>query len=151
MPEETQIVALYLGSSAETLPRLRVGSCFVDLNRAPFVVQRKGDLLYQTLLTLSPEKFDAMIEDFLSLIARRMAKNIYDDDKHVEGNFGVVEGRLIQIDPGRFFFDERPPRPPEIEWERATRELYAWLKTQDKERLTAFEKAMEKHCPGIYK
>lgn len=151
LADDTHIALVHLGRPSQPLPMLRVGRRHIDLQRVPFVIQKKGELLCPLLHSASPERSEAMIEEFLAMTARRIAKNICDEDRNLAGNFGVIEGRVAQLDPGRLFFNAACAQNPVIEWEKATRELHAWIKLYSPERLAFFYRAMEKYCPGIYK
>ncbi len=145
--EETGIVYLHLGPSDQPLPTLvltdRKGrSHRIDLNEFPFVLQRKAEPFYPALESLPIE--DA-IEQFLLLIAQRIEKKIGDADHDVEHNFGVIQGRVIHFDPGRFYFEEHLLEPQRLrqEWWSATHRFRNWLKEKRPESVTFFDHALK--------
>jgi hypothetical protein len=147
LKEETGIVYLHLGPSNVALPRLILRDQKgrrhdLDLNAYPFVLQRKMEPFYQTLEQLPLE---AGIEQFVSLVAKRIGKRICDADHEVEANFGVYQGKVIQLDPGRLYFEEHLLEPARFqqEWWSATHRFRKWLEVKHPESIPCFERALE--------
>jgi hypothetical protein len=148
LKEETGILYLHLGPSMKPLPSLsltdRKGKrhC-VDLNELPFVLQRKAEPLYPALLGSMPVQ--EAIEQFLSLVAKRIEKKIGDADHDVEHNFGIYQGRVIHLDPGRLYFEEGLLEPERLvqEWWSATHRFRNWLEEERPESVTFFDHALE--------
>ena len=106
----------------------------MDLNRIPFVLQKKGEPLYPRLeMIYQAEGLEGLcreIDRFVFLISERMAKNIADGDRDVEHNWGYVEGRLFHLDPGRLYYDSSltEEKRRQKEWEKNTHDLQKWLR-----------------------
>ena len=148
--KETGIAYLHQGPSPELLPKIiaadRSGrNHTVDLNELPFVLQRKAEPLFPALEALSPGPFGEALDQFVSLVASRLELGIGDGDHEVEGNFGLLDGRVVQIDPGRLYLAAGPWEKEEIEyeWWSATHALRKWLEKRHPEYLSRFDSAIE--------
>ena len=77
----------------------------VDLNKAAFVWQKKGELIFDHLESrFQKEGEEGLREDlkaFLSLIRLRCDRQIADADHNVGINFAFCQGRPMFLDPGR--------------------------------------------------
>lgn len=151
---DSEILYLHLAKSEKLLPSLsildRASRLFhIDLNRTPFVLQRKGDSFYEALQSLyereGEEGFQEGIHQFVSLIARRIEKKIADADHDVEHNFGLIEGKVFHLDPGRLFFEERLWEPDLLakEWWSATHRFRNWLLKMHPESVSFLDGAIE--------
>jgi hypothetical protein len=150
LKEETGIVYLHQGPSPSPMPRLlakdNLGRAHrVDLNRTPFVLQRKASLLYPALQAMRPEELDASIDQFVSLIASRIDLKIGDKDHNVEDNFGILDGRVVHLDPGRLYYEEAlwDPEKLKYEWWSATHQFRKWLQVNYPERLASLDERIE--------
>lgn len=132
-----EILYLHRGNS-ETLPEVFIvdkvkEENIIDLNKIPFVLQRKGipfdsylDILYQRF---GIEGLYELIDQYLVEIKRRIDKNIADADHDVIHNWGVFLGRVFHLDPGRLYYDDlTSTKRRSEEWDNASRNLYKWLK-----------------------
>jgi hypothetical protein len=85
----------------------------LDLNRAPFVLQKKAIPVYtqfqQWIEQNQIDKLQNGIKDLINLCALRISKNITDDDVHFYSNFGFVNEKAIQVDPGHFSLSQTQP------------------------------------------
>lgn len=145
--EETGIQYLHLGPSVKPLPTLsltdRKGKTHcIDLNTFPFVLQKKAQSFYPALESMQIEKG---IQQFLLLLAKRIEKKIGDADHDVEHNFGILEGRVIHLDPGRLYFEEHLLEPQQLkhEWWSATHRFRIWLQKKHPESVTFFDDALK--------
>lgn len=107
LPEETQILHLNINSKQNLYPTIvifdNIGIRYsVDLNTTPFVLQKRGQLIY-TYLEKHPECTKEVIDSFFSCIRKQASKRIGNCDPHVGRNFGVCESKVIEIDIGSFF------------------------------------------------
>ncbi len=105
----------------------------MDLNEFPFVLQRKGHLLYQGWeMVYFKEGIGGLqreVNAYLTLVHQRIQKCVADADNDVEHNWGYCEGKLVHLDPGRLYYDPtlvNEARRQE-EWSRATRQIAEWL------------------------
>ena len=107
LPEQTQVIHLHLNPGEGKLPPLviydKIGIRYqVDLNQTPFLLQKKGALLYP-YLKKHPEEGKAMIDSFFAHIHNLAKAGISNSDKHLGRNVGVCEGKVIHLDIGSFF------------------------------------------------
>lgn len=138
-----EILILHMGE-AQDMPAVAIRDkasrkYILDLNRIPFVLQRKGTLFYKGLeLVFEKEGMKGLcreIDQFLELVAHRISKRIADADIDVENNWGYLNGRLFHLDPGRLYLDpslENQDRRKK-EWHNATYRLHKWLKVHHPE------------------
>ena len=146
LKEETGLVYLHFGPSSEVLPSVcltdKIGrGHVVDLNQIPFVLQKKAEPFYAML---EAGFLKSGIKQFVSLIGKRIAKNIADSDHDVEHNFGVYEGKVVHIDPGRLYVDELLQEPQRLkhEWWSATHRFRKWLEREHPESVAFFDECM---------
>jgi hypothetical protein len=124
----------------------------IDLNRYGFVLQRKVDMAYPTLLKLiqagniteAKEKISALVQ----LLINRCERGIADNDPLIRTNFGFLDQRAIAVDIGPFSKDPAISNPaiyrPEIR--RITTSLNHWLNEQAAPELTHFlEEQLERN------
>lgn len=106
LPEETQVIYLNLNPKEGLSPLViydKIGIRYqVDLSKTPFVLQKKGDLLF-SYLKKHPDEGKALIDSFFQHIHNMAKAGISNSDKHVGRNFGVCDGKVIHIDIGSFF------------------------------------------------
>jgi hypothetical protein len=138
LKEETGLVAIHL------LPTdsLQVDLTIIDKigishklpsDQTAFLIQKKADLVYPTLLALKKQgDLKAAKEHLLSLLLllqSKYKKGIFDNDPLIRTNFGFLKGQAIQIDVGPFSFEPAICDPslylPEIL--RITSSLKKWL------------------------
>lgn len=127
--EETALVALHLNKTTTLTPKLtivdKIGVAHtIDPNQYEFVLQKKAKLAYEEIerwmATGREEKAQALITQAVMLSKKRIDLHVFDKDPDFSTNFGVVEGKLVQIDIGRF--SEKIEKDPE-ELYRITRAL----------------------------
>jgi len=154
--EETAIAYLHLGPSPARLPHLDVVDARgkkrrIDLNGIPFVLQRKATPLYSALQSLPEEARNEAIGQFVSLVALRIERKIRDGDHEVEDNYGYLSGRVVQIDPGRLYLEERlwEPETLRYEWWSATHRLRKWLEKNDPERVNLLDSEIETNLQRV--
>lgn len=133
-----EIVFLHMGQSEE-LPTVSIRDKakrkhILDLNRIPFVLQRKGKPFYEGLQNaFETGGLDGLmreIDAFIAQLQARISKHIADADVDVENNWGYAGSRLFHLDPGRLYLDptlENLERRKK-EWHNATYRLKKWLK-----------------------
>lgn len=145
MKEETGLLYLHLAPSGNNLPSLSLrdrASRFwtIDLNRVPFVLQKKGEPFYpalEALYTAQGEKALLFaIDQFLDLIACRIRCGIADADHDVEHNFGFCDGKPFHLDPGRW---RKARELSERDWWSATHRFRDWLEGKHPELISSFD------------
>lgn len=155
-----EILFLHLGLS-DDLPKVRITdrasrSYQIDLNRVPFVLQKKGEPIYAGLeMVFEKDGLPGLyreIDAFIGLVSKRIAKNIADADSDVEHNWGYVDGRLFHLDPGRLFYDEKLQEPDRLsqEWHNGTYGLHKWLKRHYPEADAYLERCLRNHSPASF-
>ena len=133
--KETGLIAIHLDPTYHNYPTITVTDKLhcahtLDLNKTPFVLQRKATPIYEQLrLWLAAgSHFQAKqgIKSLLDLLKTRIEKNLRDDDVHFYSNFGFIGNEAIQLDPGHF--TEGVSKDPALEMELITKPLAAWCK-----------------------
>lgn len=119
----------------------------IDLNAVPFVLQRKGTPFYEHLkdvqLVKGNEALYFEIDRFLETIASRIGKQIADADSDIEHNWGIIDGELFHLDPGRLYLD--PNLDVDNEYRCATRKFYKWLNRNYPEAGIYFKKQLSEY------
>jgi hypothetical protein len=106
--EETALLYLHLLPTKDLLPRLSVQSPLgqwvsLPLDRYSFVIQKKVRPFLESLLQASLEgKLPVYLSSFFSLLDRRLAKGIRNEDTSLSSNFGFLGDQAIEIDFGRY-------------------------------------------------
>lgn len=110
LPEETKILHLKINSTQNQYPTIvlydKIGVRYsVDLNQAPFVLQKKAELIY-TYIDKHPDEAKKIIDSFFACLRTQTQHRISNRDYHIGRNFGVYEGKVIQFDIGSYFQNE---------------------------------------------
>ncbi len=125
----------------------------VDLNEVSFVLQKKGDPFYPTLDAIcesqGKEGFSLAIRGFFEMVAFRISLSIEDGDQNVEHNYGFLDGKPFQLDPGRLLLgDFSNPSKVSHEWWVATHSFRKWLEKTHPDMVPVFDE-MQKEYQGI--
>lgn len=138
LASETGIEYLHLQEGG-SLPVLELlgpagGRRFIDLNKVAFVLQKRMDApVFERLSAIANEQGEEGLRRalgaILSLLQKRCALGIADDDRDIEINFGFLGDDPILIDPGRLFFNQDllMAKGTRLEMQEATKKLYKWL------------------------
>lgn len=148
-------ILYYHAAKSEGLPKVSITdrasqSMEIDLNRVPFVLQRKGEPFYPGLEAVYKsggiDGLKREIDDFLAAVRVRISKNIADADADVEHNWGYSNGRLFHLDPGRLYYDATLNHSERLkrEWHTSTRAFYKWLKVRYPEAAEYLEMGLNK-------
>lgn len=111
----------------------------VDLDSMEFLLQKKADLFYPALHKLiqegKREEVKANVKELIHFLAKRSSLGLYDKDPDINTNFGVCNGKPLQIDVGRFRPDATRTQPDVYISDiiRVTENLQQWLEAQDKD------------------
>ena len=122
----------------------------IPLDQVEFAVQKKAELslkdLKRTLLHARREKSEQLIQDILFFIHSRAQKEIKDHDTGLKRNFGVVEGKLVQIDIGSFSHEPslKNKKVMEEELRKKTKRLARILTKKSPDLLAYYENLIEK-------
>ena len=117
----------------------------IDLDRTGFLLQKRREILMPVIETAirnhEKEKAQALLNNFLELIALRAQKGIFNKDPSFSRNFGLDGSQVIQIDVGSFY------RPKEGDFAfsflQTTGHVKKWLAQIDLETSDWFQKRME--------
>lgn len=107
---------------------------FIDLNKVPFILQRKAEKIYPYLRQIESDekKFQEAIDSFVNFLVKRIQKGVLDDDLNVEGNIGFFEDQAILIDTGRLFYveDLKDKENFSVELKKSSKYLHRWLQKE---------------------
>lgn len=139
LKEETGIVFLHLNKSHDLQQKLTLMDNLniahaIQLDEMEFLVQKRASLLYpfieKTVAEKGIESAKSILSDLVHFLATRNQKGIFDKDPDLATNFGIGDGKVMQIDVGRFRKDPQRTDPsvyhPEIL--RITDLFNQWLK-----------------------
>lgn len=103
----------------------------IDLDRCPFVLQKKATLATTYLNHLLDkgelEKAKLGIQEICRVLASRAKKGFTDRKQTLHNNYGFVEDRFVQIDLGRLNKDEIIELAPAPEIKRVYFQLHKFL------------------------
>ncbi len=142
-PEDTGILYLHLDAST-SLPSIHLidpsgRPLTLDLNQCAFVIQKKAVPYLPHLQKVATQEglpgLIREIDQWLAFCSKRIEQNVIDYDHDIWNNVGVLDGKILFIDPGKF---QRSPSPLDqdalqLEWWKATHRLYKWLLTNNPE------------------
>lgn len=144
LKEETGLIFLHLNKTED----LGIDLCLYDkigcihhlpLDDMEFLVQKRAELFYDALFALI-EKGDKAaakerLTELVAILASRSMRGLYDKDPDINTNFGICDGKTVQIDVGRFRIDEtrKDASIAQRDILRATDNLSQLLKEKDEE------------------
>ncbi len=112
----------------------------LNLNKTPFLLQKKADLIFSYLET-HPKKTKEIIDSLFFCLKNRADKRIANTDPVLHKNFGIVGGEVVEIDIGSFEPPTSVDNPlyfrREIFFE--TLEIENWIKRHRPEHLDYFQ------------
>ncbi len=109
----------------------------LDLDSTEFLLQKKASLFYPSLEAWIQEgnlqQAQEVLSDLVAYLAARAQKGIFDKDPDINTNFGICQGKLIQIDVGRFRKDPSRKNPSTYREDiiRITDHLHQWLEEKE--------------------
>ena len=121
----------------------------IDLDNVEFLLQKRADLVYDTLkmwVTNGEKKrAEKGLFRLLNLAAERCKRGLGDIDPDFSTNFGFVGDQPIQIDPGRIYSDMTCSNPENYtpEMIRITRNFRKWIIENCPELLSSFDESMK--------
>lgn len=152
---QTGLLYVHLGKT-KNLPKIVVQDganrqFAIDLNSVPFILQRKGELIYDSLQkiyeTKGEQAFLSALDDFLDLIALRITLGIADGDHDVEHNYGFLDDKPFHLDPGRLYLrDLSSKHALTHEWWVGTHGMRKWLKKAYPDLVSQFDEMEKKRC-----
>ena len=120
LKEQTGLVFLHLNKSDFLHQRLTIFDNLgiahhLDLDQMEFLVQKRADPFFPFLeKQIEQHGYQAAkksISDLIAFLVMRNQKEIFDKDPDLTTNFGFLQGKLIQIDVGRFRKDPLRNQP----------------------------------------
>ncbi len=153
LKEDTGILFVHLNKSSIFKNKLTIynkqkQTHELDLDSVVFILQKKAGSFYQTLETSQDSDFDYYLKSFMDMADRRTQKMIIDDDiGKKRRNWGVENNKVITIDVGRFYFDEKLiyPHAYRTEMLKATKTLRRYLTEKKPDKLKDFEHMLHEH------
>ena len=152
--KETGLIYLHLNKTKRPLPLHLIDKIgihyFLEGSNLAFVIQHKGTLLYE-VLDQDMKKGEIqhakdIISSLLNLSILRCQKGIGDQDPDFRTNFGLIDNKIVQLDTGRFYLDEKE-KNPEIyknELYRITRNFRTWLSKNHPELISYLDTSIER-------
>ncbi len=136
--KEAGILNLHLKPTTDPLPVIRIKdrasrTFLIDLQKTPFLLQKRGEPFASGLQKLFEnegiEGLYRVIDQYTDYLAQRIGKRIGDADHDVENNFGLADGVLLHIDPGRLYQNGELEEFEgiEMEWWNGTHRFRDWL------------------------
>ncbi|MBN2479935.1 MAG: hypothetical protein JXA94_06880 [Parachlamydiales bacterium] len=127
----------------------KIGKSFqLDINDKIFVLQKKYDENFFDAYEKSKDLKKDLLLSFLDMVDRRNKKFIIDDDiGKKRRNWAIINQSVVNIDVGRWYFDEKLilPQVYKKEMLKATKTLRLYLLENDKSMLGFVEKTMNKY------
>lgn len=140
LKKETGLLAVHQGKTSVSYPTVKVGRYKIDLNKVPFILQKKGKVSLPN------------VDQFLAMHRQRIALGIADDDRNLTHNYAFDSERLIYIDPGRFHRFDSDYSLLLAEWMKATRPLRRFI---PKEKIPYFDAKVQEFLdwqkPRLYR
>lgn len=131
IPQDTGLLFIHLNPTHNLKKTVMVSDRsgkkhLIDLDKTPFVVQEKADLIFDHLRKLAlrgdAKGLKKSVTAVLDLVERRIQKGFTDDDRAVTHNYGFVDGRPIHFDIGRMHKGKRAD-----EYEYIAKRIDSWL------------------------
>lgn len=106
LAEQTGVFHLNLNPTQGRYPKLKIYDNIgigytIDLNTTPFLLQKRADLLF-SYLEAHPESKKEIIDSLFTCITNRSKMGISNRDPLLYRNFGVLDGKVVEIDVGSF-------------------------------------------------
>jgi len=149
--DETALLAVHQGISSVQYPKVTLvdksGPIEVDLNKTPFILQKKVRSSLPALLEKANREgtLSNLIDQFLEIHRQRISIQIGDYDRNIRDNYGSDGERLIYLDPARLHIDKNllDPTICLAEWIRVTDPVRKWLKQNAAEEVGLFDIKIE--------
>lgn len=155
LPHETKVEYLHLASTQYLQKKLtiydKIGVLHtIDLDKCSFLIQKRADLFYPTLLKMiqnkETEKTRAILKNFISFYLHLIDSNIVNPTT-VEANIGCLGLEVIQIDVGRLLTPQDLNLPysqvTSSQLRTSTSHMKKWLLRQNEPELHAYFIQME--------
>jgi len=146
--KETALLAVHQGSSSMLYPTVELIDSQsrhfqVDLNKVPFILQKKLSSSLPELLEKGKkeDRLASIIDEFLNIHRQRISIQIGDYDRNIRDNYGWNGTHLIYLDPARIYVDKNLTDPLlcQAEWYRVTDPIQKWLKKNAPQEVASFD------------
>lgn len=148
LAEQTGVFHLNVNPTEGKYPQVEIydtlGICYtIDLNTTPFVLQKRADLLF-SYLEVHPEAKKELIDSLFTCISNRSKMGISNRDPLLYRNFGVLEGKVVEIDVGSFVENPyiKSPLFAKKELFYETLELKEWISKYSPDMTPYFEQKL---------
>jgi hypothetical protein len=111
LKEEAALVFMHLNKSSNLSKTLtlfdKIGRKFtLDMDHVEFFIQKKVNPFYPTLQQMIAQgdlqAVRSIIDDLMQLLIKRSHLGMFDKDAKLDRNFGILDGRVHQIDIGSY-------------------------------------------------
>lgn len=161
LKEETGLVFVHLNKTQHLKKQLAITdklglSHLIDLDQMEFCIQRRAEMLCDTLLTYKVEgdlqKAQLIISRLIALILSEYERGLADNDHALMQNTGVVKEQPIHIDVGQFVLNESIKNPEVYRQELFTKmyKFKLWLKEQYPELAIFLDEQLKKTLGSDY-
>lgn len=153
MKEETALLYLHLAKTNHLKQTItltdKIGRTHtLDLDGAPFLLQKRGTLVYEAINAWmangNKETAEKGLRALFTLAKERCQKGIFDKDPDFSTNFGFIGDKPFQLDFGRLSYAEKE-KDPEVygpELIRITRAFETWIAENHPDLLDSFKKEL---------
>lgn len=106
----------------------------VDLGSLEFMLQKRVDLVIDVLSAKmqegEEEEAKKILDDLFIFFHRRVDKGVLDFDPQIAINLGILDGRIVQIDLGRFSLATKPQmfKTEHVLFKKKNAEFGKWLR-----------------------
>jgi hypothetical protein len=138
--KETAVLALQINPSKVHLPTVEIKdkigvSHLVDLNKTPFLLQKRATPFFETLEKLTPTEIETTITQLVEAL-----KTFDSSDHLLSTNFGFCEGMPCAIDVGSLKKRTRPASRKELYF--LTLQLRDWLLSRHPQQVAKLDEAI---------
>lgn len=154
LKSETGLIYLHLEQSTNLQSEVLIYDALkrphiINLDKVPFLIQRKAKPLYSHLKELidngDTNEVCHALRSLKKLLADRFEKGVADHDPVIEKNSGYLDGKALFIDIGQFYLNPeiRQREAYHIEGQKVVRKLKIWLQQQDPEHYNLYLNALK--------
>jgi hypothetical protein len=160
LKEEAAIIYIHLNKTSDLNKSLTIKDKIglihtLDLDQLVFLIQKKASPLCPTLDRLVAEgkvnEAKILLRKLIGLLVSEYRQGLAEKELHLLRNMGVLKGKPIHIDNGRFERDDTLQEPILYSRElwRKTAELREWLNRYHPDLAADFEVELQRQTPAI--
>ncbi|MFA6501471.1 MAG: hypothetical protein WCT85_01655 [Parachlamydiales bacterium] len=121
---------------------------YLDLDKLGFVIQKKAEPFDLKIQKTQDDRKATrkLIESFFYNLSSIYKKNVFNNDRHLVQNLGIIDDQIVEIDIGRFAIDERLEQRDFLQKESAhyTYYLRKWILKNIPEHVQFFDRELIK-------